>query len=106
VQSTIKLSLAVLAMMLGACGNPAPVATPVVTPPVTGGDLDGRTARNCRAAIARQTGKSTSDVAVFDVAESEAGNTVQATVAGAEAPWICRTDRNGVVAQVMYSGRG
>jgi hypothetical protein len=71
---------------------------------VTGGDLTGATATSCRAAIARQANKSTSDVAVFDVAESEAGNTVQATLAGADAPWICRTDTNGRVLQVMYSG--
>ncbi len=71
---------------------------------VTGGNLTGTTATNCRAAIAREANKSISDVAVFDVAESEAGNTVQATLAGADAPWICRTDRNGVVLQVMYSG--
>lgn len=73
---------------------------------VTGGDLTGTTARNCRAAIAREMNRNISDVAIFDVSESEAGNVAQASVAGAEAPWICRTDRNGRVAQVMYSGQG
>lgn len=71
---------------------------------VTGGNLTGATAINCRAAIARQTNLSVGDIAIFDVAESEAGNTAQATVAGAVAPWICRTDRNGQVLQVMFSG--
>jgi hypothetical protein len=73
---------------------------------VTGGDLTGTTATNCRAAIAREMNRNISDVAIFDVVESEAGNVVQASVAGADAPWICRTDRNGVVGQVMYSGQG
>lgn len=77
----------------------APVAT-------TGGNLTGTTATNCRAAIAVEMGRNISDVAIFDVVESEAGNVAQASVAGAEAPWICRTDRNGVVSQVMYSGQG
>jgi hypothetical protein len=45
-----------------------------------------------------------SDVAVFDVAESQAGITVQATVTGAEAPWRCTTDGSGRVGNVMYTG--
>ena len=72
--------------------------------PMTGGDLTGATASVCRAAIARETNNSVMDVAVFDVVESEAGNTVQATVAGGVEPWICRTDRNNRVQQVIYSG--
>lgn len=74
------------------------------TTAATGGDLTGAPARACRAAIAKQTGKSASDVAVFDVAESQAGITVEATVAGAEAPWRCYTDRSGRVNNVMYTG--
>lgn len=98
------LSAAFCALALSACvmvetEAPMPVA-------VTGGDLTGPTARNCAAAIARTASRSPSDVAVFDVAESEAGNTVQATLAGADAPWICRTDRSGRVLQVMYSAAG
>lgn len=72
--------------------------------PMTGGDLTGATATVCRSAIARETNNSVMDVAVFDVSESEAGNTVQATVAGGQDPWICRTDRNNRVLQVTYSG--
>jgi hypothetical protein len=79
-------------------------ATSTATPAVTGGDLTGAPARACRTATAKQTGKSASDVAVFDVAESEAGITVEATVAGAEAPWRCYTDRSGRVDSVMYTG--
>lgn len=72
----------------------------------TGGDLTGATATNCREAIARETNRNLGDVAIFDVLESEAGNQAQASVAGADQPWICMTDRNGVVSQVMYSGQG
>ena len=43
-------------------------------------------------------------LAVFDVADSEAGIGVQANVAGAEAPWSCRADRSGRVQGVMYTG--
>lgn len=71
---------------------------------VTGGDLTGAPARACQAAIAKQMGRSVSDVAVFDVKESEVGITVEATVAGAEAPWRCTTDRSGRVSNVMYTG--
>ena len=71
---------------------------------VTGGDLTGPAATACRAAIAAETGRSPADVAVFDVAEAEAGIGVQATVAGAEAPWSCQTDRNFRVQGVMYTG--
>lgn len=74
------------------------------TTAATGGDLTGAPARACQAAIAKQMGRSVSDVAVFDVKESEAGITVEATVAGAEAPWRCTTDRSGRVSNVMYTG--
>jgi hypothetical protein len=77
---------------------------PTETPAVTGGDLTGVPARACRTAIAKKVGVSSADVAVFDVAESQAGITVDATVAGAEAPWRCFTDRSGRVSNVMYTG--
>lgn len=92
---------------LGILGLTACVETTPMEPvAVTGGDLTGATATNCRAAIAREMNRNISDVAIFDVTESEAGNVAQASVAGADEPWICRTDRNGRVAQVMYSGQG
>ena len=79
-------------------------STDTVTPPVTGGDLNSTAARACRAAIARETGLSESDVAVFDVVEAEAGVGVRATVAGADAPWSCQSSPSGKVAGVMYTG--
>ncbi len=101
---TFSILLGTLA--LAGCLETTPVSAPANTVPLTGGNLTGTTATNCKAAIARQTGKSTRDVAIFDVSESEAGNQAQASVAGAEKPWICLTDRNGRVNQVMYSGEG
>jgi hypothetical protein len=89
------------AAALSACvetGDPMPM------PAVTGGNLTSVPANACRSAIARQTGRPISDVAVFDVAESEAGVGVMATVAGAEAPWACQSSPDGRVAGVTYTG--
>jgi hypothetical protein len=77
---------------------------PMPMPAVTGGNLTSVAANACRSAIARQTGRPVSDVAVFDVAESEAGVGVMATVAGAEAPWACQSSPDGRVAGVTYTG--
>ncbi len=77
---------------------------PMPMPATTGGNLNSVAANACRAAIARQTGKAVSDVAVFDVAESEAGVGVMATVAGADAPWACQSSPDGRVAGVSYTG--
>jgi hypothetical protein len=77
---------------------------PMPMPAVTGGNLTSVAANACRSAIARQTGQPVSDVAVFDVAESEAGVGVMATVAGAEAPWACQSSPDGRVAGVTYTG--
>lgn len=73
-------------------------------PAVTGGNLNSVAAIACRSAIAKQTGRPVSDVAVFDVAESEAGVGVMATVAGADAPWSCQSSSAGEVAGVTYTG--
>ncbi len=100
-KATSAALFGLVSLTLSACVDTGTGTTAVA---VTGGDLTGATATNCRAAIARQTNLSVRDVAVFDVATSEAGNTVQATVAGADAPWICRTDSGNRVLQVMYSG--
>ncbi|MEY4983996.1 MAG: hypothetical protein RIR62_2262 [Pseudomonadota bacterium] len=98
--------MALLALLsaatLGACVE---TATPVAMPAMTGGNLGSVAANACRAAIAAQTGRPVSDVAVFDVAESEAGVGVMATVAGAEAPWACQSSPDGRVAGVSYTGR-
>lgn len=100
-KATTAAFFVLVSLTLSACVETGMESAPVA---VTGGDLTGATATNCRDAIARQTNLSVRDVAVFDVATSEAGNTAQATVAGANAPWICRTDSSNRVLQVMYSG--
>lgn len=101
-KTLFALSAVLGALALSGCVMPETDAAM----PVTGGDLTGATARNCTVAIARTANRSPADVAVFDVAESEAGNTAQATLAGKDAPWICRTDSSGRVLQVMYSAEG
>ncbi|MBZ4691205.1 MAG: hypothetical protein JG765_2456 [Cereibacter sp.] len=58
----------------------------------------------CRRAIASTTGRPVADVAIFDYLDSEAGTQVQASVAGAEAPWRCLSSNDGVVAEVIYTG--
>lgn len=73
-------------------------------PSMTGGDLEGVPARACRSAIAKEAGLKTADVDVFNVVESEAGITVEATVATATAPWRCYTDGRGHVSGVMFTG--
>lgn len=87
-------------LLVAACAD-APSVEPAS---VTGGALSSPAARACRAAIAKQVGVPVEDVAVFDVAESEAGIGVRATVVGAEAPWSCLADAEGGVQGVMYTG--
>lgn len=98
-----SISLLLASVALAGCVETSATKS-LETPVVTGGDLTGVPARACRTAIAKKMGRPASDVAVFDVAESQAGITVEATVAGAEAPWRCYTDRSGRVSNVMYTG--
>jgi hypothetical protein len=91
-------------VFVGALGACVETSDPMPMPAVTGGNLSSVAANACRSAIAKQTGRPTSDVAVFDVAESEAGVGVMATVAGADAPWACQSSPDGRVAGVTYTG--
>ena len=88
----------------GALAACVETSDPMPMPTMTGGNLNSVAANACRAAIARQACRPVSDVAVFDVAESEAGVGVTATVAGAEAPWACQSSPDGRVAGVSYTG--
>jgi hypothetical protein len=99
----LSISLLLASAALSGCVESSATRS-LETTAATGGDLTGAAARACQAAIAKQMGRSVSDVAVFDVKDSEAGITVEATVAGAEAPWRCNTDRSGRVSNVMYTG--
>lgn len=91
-------------LSLGAAAACVETPAPMPMPAMTGGNLNSVAANACRAAIAAQTGRPISDVAVFDVAESEAGVGVMATVAGADAPWACQSSPSGQVAGVTYTG--
>jgi hypothetical protein len=91
-------------LSLGTVAACVETTEPMPMPAMTGGNLSSVAANACRAAIAAQTGRPISDVAVFDVAESEAGVGVLATVAGAEAPWACQSSPSGQVAGVTYTG--
>jgi glucose/arabinose dehydrogenase len=99
----LSISLLLASLALAGCVETSATKTGQ-TPAVTAGDLSGVPARACRAAIAKTMNRPVSDVAVFDVAESQAGITVQATVTGAQAPWRCTTDGSGRVGNVMYTG--
>lgn len=88
----------------GALAGCVETTDPMPLPAITGGDLTSIAAIACRDAIARQVGRPVSDVAVYDVAEAEAGVGVMATVAGAEAPWACQSSPDGRVAGVTYTG--
>lgn len=91
-------------LSLGAVAACVESVDPMPLPAMTGGNLTSIPANACRAAIASQTGRPITDVAVFDVADSEAGVGVLATVAGAEAPWACQSSPDGRVAGVTYTG--
>lgn len=91
-------------MAVGALAACVETSEPMPILAMTGGNLNSVAANACRTAIAAQTGRPASDVAVFDVAESEAGVGVMATVAGAEAPWACQSSPDGRVAGVTYTG--
>jgi hypothetical protein len=97
-----KSALTAMATLLlaAACGETSDVQ-PVA---LTGGDFTSPAAVACRSAIASEVGVPVSDVAVFDVADSEAGVGVQATVAGADAPWSCLADAGGRVQGITYTG--
>lgn len=99
--------LATLAgLALTACVDTVPVVeeVDVITIAPTSADRATPAYKSCVAAIAKQVGVSTNDVAVFDYQFSEAGTQIQATVAGANAPWRCLSANDGTVAEVSFTG--
>lgn len=95
------LSLLALAV-LSACVEVTEDTVTTISP--TAADRASPAYRACVNAIAGKTGTRTSDVAVFNYLYSEAGTRVEATVAGAQAPWSCLAANDGTVEEVMYSG--
>lgn len=103
---TTFLLAALAGLALTACVDSVPVVeeVDVMTIAPTSADRATPAYKSCVAAIAKQVGVSTKDVAVFDYAYSEAGTQIQATVAGANAPWRCLSANDGTVAEVAYTG--
>jgi hypothetical protein len=102
------LALTALAGCVQSTSTPATMTAPATMPVATLAPTDADRAtpayRACVAAIAGQTGKSQADVAVFQYLFSEAGTQVEATVAGADAPWRCLAANDGTVQSVMFTG--
>lgn len=90
-----------LAALTG-CVETSPMEVTTIAP--TAADRATPAYRACVNAIASQTGNRTADVAVFNYLFSEAGTQVEATVAGAVAPWRCIASNDGTVQQVMFTG--
>ena len=103
---TTFLLAAITGLALTACVDTVPVVeeVDVLTIAPTSADRATPAYKSCVAAIAKQVGVSTKDVAVFDYQFSEAGTQIQATVAGAVAPWRCLSANDGTVAEVSYTG--
>lgn len=98
------LILSALACSARLAGCVETTEEPAMTFAPTAADRETPAYKACVTAIAQTTGRSPSDIAVFDYIFSEAGTRIQATVAGAEAPWNCLSSNGGVVADVMYTG--
>lgn len=100
------LLLVLSAALLSGCldTSDTPVMTEATTIAPTPADQVSPAYKACQSAIAAKTGRGVADVAIFDYLYSEAGTQVQATVAGADAPWRCLSSNSGVVAEVMYTG--
>lgn len=90
-----------LAALTG-CVESTPMEVTSIAP--TAADRATPAYQACVNAIARQTGNRTADVSVFNYLFSEAGTQVEATVAGANAPWRCIASNDGTVQQVMFTG--
>jgi hypothetical protein len=58
----------------------------------------------CRTAIASQMGLTVAEVAIRAVTRTEDGNSMRATVDGADAPWECMTDPAGLIAAASFTG--
>ncbi|MCX7286603.1 MAG: hypothetical protein NTW20_03325 [Rhodobacterales bacterium] len=97
----ISLSILAATAAVAACVQTADAPMSIAP---TDADRASPPYKACVAAIARTTGRSAADVSVFNFLFSEANTQVEATVAGAEAPWRCLSSNDGVVAEVIYTG--
>ena len=97
------LALAALAFPATLMGCVETSTAPTTIAP-TAADRASPAYQACVAAIATTTGRPASDIAVFNYLFSEANTQVEATVAGADAPWRCLSSNDGVVAEVIFTG--
>lgn len=61
---------------------------------------------SCEALVSAETGVASGDVHATSTQSEATGTLVSVSVAGAEAPWICRADASGVITDVEYSQEG
>ncbi len=61
---------------------------------------------SCEALVSAETGVASGDVQTTSTQSEATGTVVSVSVAGAEAPWICRADVTGVITDVEYSQEG
>lgn len=62
--------------------------------------------RACKAALAHEAHRPASDTSIQGVRTTPQGYTVTLGLKGADRPWICTTNPDGVVLGVMYGGEG
>ncbi|WP_299950616.1 hypothetical protein [uncultured Ruegeria sp.] len=75
----------------------------------TGGGSDSAQAdlqASCEALVSAETGTQPSGVSAISTQSEPTGTVTTVSVAGAQAPWLCRADATGVVTGVEYSQEG
>ncbi|SLN74125.1 hypothetical protein [Ruegeria meonggei] len=85
-----------VAVALSACNQPSPANT------VTEAELQG----SCEALVSAETGVRPDDVSAISTQTQPSGSVTTLSVAGAQAPWLCRADPFGVITGVEYSQEG
>lgn len=65
-------------------------------------DLQG----SCEALVSAETGVRPDDVSAVSTQTQPTGSVTTLSVAGAQAPWLCRADPFGVITGVEYSQEG
>lgn len=87
-------------------GAPGAASAPAPTGNASSANGTDVAAEACRRALAAQANRPTSDIAIAEVLEAEAGIGVTMTMAGADRPWSCMSDAAGNVQGLMYMGEG
>ncbi len=72
----------------------------------TGSGTETDLEASCEALVAAETGRGPGDVSTLSTQSSPTGTVTSVSVAGADAPWLCRADAGGVITGVGYSQEG